>query len=248
MRVWDVHPGYLSKRRLLGQHAEIHAVYSVIINNKKGYAKHPETIRWNNNLDKLSNIHAITVLEMELRGFNHKSPLSKEYRLSLNVNGDSCFRFIDHPSVQFSLLNGKYQDMERGRIPLPNRASQLWANYKYSIMARGYNHYTHIKKYLNSNPDLLLMDDPCIVEEIIFLLDKPVNIASLINSLHHLWGYFKKISSVEEKRVYLKQLEENPLSMVKILFDLSLKYDVKYLKESTYFSDVPANYPPRVTS
>ncbi len=248
MRVWDVHPGYLSEKRLLGQHVEIHAVYSVITNNKKGYAKHPETIRWKNNLDKLLKVHATTALEMELRGFKHKSPLSEDSYLSSNFNEDSYFKFIDHPSVQFSLLKGKYNDKERGRIPLPNRTSQLWANYKYSIMARGYNHYTDIKNYLSSNPDLLIIDNPEFIEEIILLLDNPVNIIGLINSLQHLWGYFKNISLVEEKRIYLKQLDENPINMVKILFDMSLKYNVTYLKESTYFSDVPVNYPPKVIS
>ncbi|MFW5896791.1 MAG: pyrimidine dimer DNA glycosylase/endonuclease V, partial [Bacillota bacterium] len=30
MRVWDIHPGYLDRGGLLGQHAEIHAVWSVL--------------------------------------------------------------------------------------------------------------------------------------------------------------------------------------------------------------------------
>ncbi|MDD4764978.1 MAG: pyrimidine dimer DNA glycosylase/endonuclease V, partial [Atribacterota bacterium] len=28
MRVWDVHPGYLSDKSLLGEHVEIHALFS----------------------------------------------------------------------------------------------------------------------------------------------------------------------------------------------------------------------------
>lgn len=35
MRVWDLHPGYLSRQSLLGQHAEIHAVHAVIYDQKK---------------------------------------------------------------------------------------------------------------------------------------------------------------------------------------------------------------------
>ena len=35
IRVWDVHPGYLSRTRLLGEHREIHAVWTVITEEKK---------------------------------------------------------------------------------------------------------------------------------------------------------------------------------------------------------------------
>ena len=46
MRIWDVNPGYLNRQSLLGEHRELHGIVSIIRNNKKGYAKHPETLRW----------------------------------------------------------------------------------------------------------------------------------------------------------------------------------------------------------
>ena len=34
MRIWDVNPGYLNRQSLLGEHRELHAIFSIIKNNK----------------------------------------------------------------------------------------------------------------------------------------------------------------------------------------------------------------------
>ena len=46
MRIWDLHPGYLNRQSLLGEHRELHGMVSIIVNGKKGYSRHPETLRW----------------------------------------------------------------------------------------------------------------------------------------------------------------------------------------------------------
>lgn len=85
MRVWDVPVNYLCDKHLIGQHLEIHTMYNVIYKNKKGYSKHPETLRWVNKLDQLALIHNQTVAEMSSRGFNHKSPINyKEAKFRSN--------------------------------------------------------------------------------------------------------------------------------------------------------------------
>ncbi|UCH71529.1 MAG: hypothetical protein JSW62_03775 [Thermoplasmatales archaeon] len=77
MRVWDISPDKLCRFHLLGEHTEIHALWSILINNKKGFAKHPETLRWKGKLNALYNRHEKIVNEMEKRKYNHKSPLNK---------------------------------------------------------------------------------------------------------------------------------------------------------------------------
>jgi hypothetical protein len=46
MRIWDIPVEKLCRNHLLGEHRELHAMWVVITQNKKGYSKHPETIRW----------------------------------------------------------------------------------------------------------------------------------------------------------------------------------------------------------
>jgi len=97
MRVWDIPPNYLCDKHLLGQHLEIHTMHSVIINGKKGYAKHPETMRWRGHEDELRGVHEATAKEMITRGFNHKSPLAGSYVSQVSVLGivDPIWRQIE---------------------------------------------------------------------------------------------------------------------------------------------------------
>jgi hypothetical protein len=66
VRVWDVNPGYLNRQSLLGEHRELHAIVSIIKNNKKGYSRHPETLRWKNFGWALSQRHRLLAAEMNL--------------------------------------------------------------------------------------------------------------------------------------------------------------------------------------
>ncbi|MFH2106333.1 MAG: pyrimidine dimer DNA glycosylase/endonuclease V [Candidatus Micrarchaeota archaeon] len=77
MRIWDVKPGKLCREHLLGEHRELHAIWSIITKSKKGYSQHPETLRWKGKLKALYLRHEKLVGEMEKRGYCHRSPLDK---------------------------------------------------------------------------------------------------------------------------------------------------------------------------
>ena len=75
MRIWDIPPQKLCSMHLLGEHRELHAVWSIITKNKKGYSFHPETLRWRGKLEALYRRHEKLVEEMKTRGYRHASPL-----------------------------------------------------------------------------------------------------------------------------------------------------------------------------
>lgn len=77
MRVWDISPQNLCRNHLLGEHREIHAMWSVITQNKIGYSQHPETKRWKGKLKALYLRHEKIAFEMQKRGYVHKSSLDK---------------------------------------------------------------------------------------------------------------------------------------------------------------------------
>lgn len=74
MRIWDIPPEKLCRQHLLGGHRELHALWSIIINNKKAYAHHPETMRWRGKLRALYLRHNAQVEEMTKRGYKHYPP------------------------------------------------------------------------------------------------------------------------------------------------------------------------------
>jgi hypothetical protein len=101
MRVWDVPHAELCDRHLVGEHAEIHAVWSVIANGKAGYALHPEVSRWRGRLAALVARHDANVFEMTARGFKHRSPLLA------SEDGATQSEYVDPPEVQRRLLAAK---------------------------------------------------------------------------------------------------------------------------------------------
>jgi hypothetical protein len=75
MRIWDVGVERLCNQHLLGEHRELHAIWTVLTTGKRGYARHPETLRWQGRLAALYARHEDEVAEMGRRGFRHASPL-----------------------------------------------------------------------------------------------------------------------------------------------------------------------------
>jgi Pyrimidine dimer DNA glycosylase len=75
MRIWDLPPACLCRKHLLGEHVELHALWTILTERKTGYRRHPETLRWEGKLAALYNRHEAQVAEMERRGYRHRSPL-----------------------------------------------------------------------------------------------------------------------------------------------------------------------------
>ncbi|HSC57822.1 MAG TPA: pyrimidine dimer DNA glycosylase/endonuclease V [Nitrospira sp.] len=103
MRVWDISPKRLCRNHLLGEHRELHAIWSVLVNGKKGYARHPETLRWKGKLRALYSRHEALVSEMAVRGYRHRSPLPKKQA----SGGARQEVFVDSLKRQLELLRSK---------------------------------------------------------------------------------------------------------------------------------------------
>lgn len=103
MRVWDLPPQDLCRRHLLGQHNEIHGIWTVITQQRSGYARHPEVMRWRPHLRKLWERHEATAAEMARRGYQHRSPLPQP--AGRGEHGEPAF--VDPPDRQRDLLRAK---------------------------------------------------------------------------------------------------------------------------------------------
>lgn len=109
-----------------------------------------------------------------------------------------------------------------------------WAYNKYWVMARSQQYYEQIR--------LLAKDNEWSTEknaEFEKLLAKAANepptVKTLTNAYQHVWGYFKKIATTEEKQTYLRLLQELSPQTDKLgpfLSRLTEKYQVTYLLNS----------------
>lgn len=229
MRIWDVNPGYLNRQSLLGEHRELHGVVSIIKNKKKGYSRHPETLRWVGYGWALSQRHKLLVAEMTLRGYVDKSPVLLRSNPGAWPEG-----YIDSPAEQVVILRQKYQALEPGRIPLPKNEQQFWAHHKYSVMARDIAAYEDIGQRMASRSGKKPFSN--IAAELSVLLRTAPNPRLITNALQHMWGYVSKYSSISGAE--LGSLS-NRLLLHKIQ-TLSLQNKVEYLSESTALSELNA--------
>jgi hypothetical protein len=100
MRIWDIPPDKMCRQHLLGEHRELHALWSIITNNKKAYAHHPETMRWRGKLKALYLRHEALVEEMTRRGYKHHTPLDPALATGKAVQDE----FVDSYEEQVRLL------------------------------------------------------------------------------------------------------------------------------------------------
>jgi hypothetical protein len=103
MRIWDIPTEKLCRSHLLGEHRELHAIWSIIINKKKGYSKHPETLRWKGKLKALYLRHEEQVKEIQKRGYHHNSSLDKKFATGKKTQNE----FIDSIEKQKQILKNK---------------------------------------------------------------------------------------------------------------------------------------------
>ncbi len=103
MRIWDLPPRDLCRQHLLGEHRELHAIWSIITNERRGYANHPETRRWRGKLRALYARHAALVREMQRRGYRHATDLDARQARGRSRQTE----FVDTPAVQRRLLRAK---------------------------------------------------------------------------------------------------------------------------------------------
>jgi len=75
MRIWDIPVKLLCRQHLLSEHNECHAIFNIITKRLKGFAKHPEVMRWRGKLAALYHKHYDIAFEMYRRGYHHKSEL-----------------------------------------------------------------------------------------------------------------------------------------------------------------------------
>lgn len=229
MRIWDLNPGYLNRQSLLGEHRELHGLVSIIKYNKKGYSKHPETLRWVGLGWALKQRHKLLVAEMNLRGYTDKTPV-----LLRSKPGTWPEIFIDEPDRQISILKRKYEGLEPGRIPLPKNAQDLWAHHKYSVMARDISAYKSIGKWVTSKSGVKELDN--VAAKITAILRSPPEQRLIENALSHMWGYVSRYSSISGNT--LDKLSNKAL--LKKIQLLSISNNVKYLNESTALSELNA--------
>ncbi|MDE0420611.1 MAG: DUF1722 domain-containing protein [Gammaproteobacteria bacterium] len=182
MRVWDVHPGYLNRQSLLGEHCELHGIVSILSLDKRGNSNHPETKRWKGRGWAIRQRHCLLAAEMAFRGYRDRTPVRGR-----SAAGQWPDSFIDTPGRQFALLADTYRGKEPGRIPLPRTSHELWSHHKYSVMARSQAAYRELGRRVSGLRGRVGFD--ALALELVNWLRQPPSPGDMRNAVQHMRGY-----------------------------------------------------------
>jgi len=227
MRVWDINPGYLNQQSLLGEHLELHGIVSILVGKKKGYSKHPETVRWVGYGWALRQRHSLLSAEMSLRGFTEKSPVFTRAKKGMWPD-----TYIDEPFQQFQILESKYRRKGQGRIPLPKTAQQFWSHHKHSVLARDITHYKNLGRAVSEMKPGQNFSE--LVKLVVELLRKPPTIDGLRNTLQHMWGYVSDYPSASKGKIESWSLNR----LLEEIQRRALATETPYLTASTALSEL----------
>jgi len=227
LRIWDLPTGYLSRQRLLGEHRELHGLQVILAEGRRGYSRHPETLRWVGALTGLAWRHAQLSAEMALRGYVDRTPLP------LDRSGATWpDTFITEPAGQIALLREKYGGRESGRIPLPRNAQQLWAQHKYSVMARDPGAYRRLGRAVAAMRGAAAMAD--LARTLVLALRQAPVLGRLVNALEHMWGHVSEFAEPEGALA----AKRSPAALLSLTQTLAIRHREAFLLSSTALSEL----------
>lgn len=238
MSPWDVNPGYLGREDLLAEHRELRALLA------RG---RPESEA----LAALDRHRDLVVAELRLRGI--EVPAAAGVEGATGVETATRTATDDPPAAtpaaQLRQLRVRYRGGERGdeggagRIPLPERLHELWAQHKYSALARDPERYRDLGQRVASHRARGLPDD--IVDEIVGLLRSPPPEGRLRNALQHLWSHVKEVAEAPDRDAAPLRAREDPAGFLECIARLAREHRVEYLLHSTALSDLAIWCQPR---
>ena len=113
-----------------------------------------------------------------------------------------------------------------------------WAKNKYLVLSYSSKIYLEIRTYLKQEEVSLEKVDKLIKQAISLPEDK----GQVTNALHHVWGYFKKSATKEEKDNFFEMIEDYHINkttkedLIEEVKKLLEKYPNTYLEQSTFIN------------
>ena len=112
---------------------------------------------------------------------------------------------------------------------------QLWAENKYLVLSHSSNIYKDIRQYLKQE----VVELSQVQEMIDRACQIPEHRGQVCNAFQHIWGYFKKLASLDERKDFMLLLDRyrfgqaSKEDLIARTRDLLERYPNAYLQDST---------------
>lgn len=216
-QIWDLDPGFMDDALLTEQMRLV----SGLLNGKQvQHAVVPDA--WQGHDTALVLRLNLLMAEMHLR----KMP-TPEYQPLPEGAVIWPVRAMTSPLDELKAMKDRTMAGRTGRIAIPKNEHELWARYKYSVMARNHHAYTALGKAVASrkisHQELLL--------ELVNACHVVPPRSSLHNAVQHMWGYVSAYASHAPDY-------NNSATLLALTQSLALEHDVAYLLNSTALGEL----------
>lgn len=214
--IYDLDPGFLDDNRLA---AQMRLLVGLVTAKAQPQAEHfPHD--WVGHEDALALRLNHIIGELKLRGIATPEPVE--------LTQDS----IVWPVLDSARLAQQLRELgsgPAGRIRLPRNDHELWASYKYAVLARNQRSYSRIGQRVTARA--LPYDQLWLT--MISATHVPPGEAGLRNALQHMWGYVSKYSSLNPQSCSLEVLLQE-------VQERAAAHEVSYLLNSTALGEFSA--------
>ncbi len=236
MRVWDIAPGYLSQRSLMEEYRVLGELTLILDELEPSAELHPEAVRWRGHAQAVRLRRDQLVAEMNVRGDDQQGR-----PLVCDSNATWPSAQVDAPHIQLRLMSQEYGPGERGRIASPKNSQVLWAQHKYSVMARSTERYRSLGREVaavGKGPPAAWLCQRLVDE-----LRVPATWPRTRNALAHMWGYVSRYVDRGTVADMEESLADAPRRALRKIGELALRHDVTYLLQSTALSELVVYLP-----
>ncbi len=139
------------------------------------------------------------------------------------------------PRVSTPVLTEEWQKIASeggGRIPPAKRVTDLWAQHKYSLMARDPNRGREIGAALGAQDPTLTIET--LLPELVTMLRTPPGEGTLRDAVMHMWGY---VVPTARARGLTADFANVPTTVARIA-EIALEDPASYLANSTALTDL----------
>ena len=147
------------------------------------------------------------------------------------LKGIICYLYLN-----YAILIKKQEGRSLMTTTNPRRqCERLWAANKYLVLSHSNKIYLEIRNYLK-NDKVRLDQVQAYIDQALAL---PENPGQVVNTFQHIWGYFKKKATANEKEMFMVQLDSYTTGqipqtrLVEYVKELLITYPNRYLEEST---------------
>lgn len=137
-------------------------------------------------------------------------------------------------------LREKKKERKVRKLLRQNRHTQeKWAYHKYWVMGHSQAHYNALRQLFKGNDWSLEKEaqfDQLLAEAATIAPTK----ATLTTSYQHMWGYFKKVATPQERETYKELIEQvcpEQDALGAFLLTLIDRYHIPYLLHSKFYED-----------